>query len=117
VLFAGGGFRHGKHLAFVRERNYPLPNLFVNILQRFGIEADHFASSTGAIRGKVFASQIRHRESREPARPPTTPRTAVKIVPRTRLHNFVFAAAPNPPHKSINAKIILPLAFDAPPSV
>jgi hypothetical protein len=51
VLFAGGGFRHDRHLAFDRERNYPLPNLFVNILQRFGIEADHFASSTGTMRG------------------------------------------------------------------
>lgn len=51
VLFAGGGFRHGQHLAFDRDRNYPLPNLFVNILQRFGIEADHFASSTGTMRG------------------------------------------------------------------
>lgn len=51
VLFAGGGFKHGQHLAFDRERNYPLPNLFVNILQRFGIEADHFASSTGTMRG------------------------------------------------------------------
>jgi hypothetical protein len=51
VLFAGGGFRHGRHLVFDRERNYPLPNLFVNILQRFGIETDHFASSTGTMRG------------------------------------------------------------------
>lgn len=51
VLFAGGGFRHGQHLAFDRTRNYPLPNLFVNILQRFGLEADHFASSTGTLRG------------------------------------------------------------------
>ncbi len=51
VLFAGGGFRHGKHLAFDRDRNYPLPNLFVNVLQRFGIESDHFASSTGTMRG------------------------------------------------------------------
>lgn len=51
VLFAGGGFRHGQHLVFDRERNYPLPNLFVNILQRFGIEADRFASSTGTMRG------------------------------------------------------------------
>ena len=32
VLFAGGGFRHGQHLAFDRDRNYPLPNLFVNVL-------------------------------------------------------------------------------------
>ncbi len=51
VLFAGGGFRHGQHLAFDRTRNYPLPNLFVNILQRIGIEADRFASSTGTLRG------------------------------------------------------------------
>lgn len=51
ILFAGGGFRHGQHLAFDRDRNYPLPNLFVNILQRFGIEADRFASSTGTMRG------------------------------------------------------------------
>ena len=51
ILFAGGGFKHGQHLAFDRERNYPLPNLFVNILQRFGIEADRFASSTGTMRG------------------------------------------------------------------
>jgi hypothetical protein len=51
VLFAGGGFKHGQHLVFDRDRNYPLPNLFVNILQRFGIEADHFASSTGTMRG------------------------------------------------------------------
>ena len=51
VLFAGGGFKHGQHLAFDRMRNYPLPNLFVNILQRFGIEADRFASSTGTMRG------------------------------------------------------------------
>ena len=51
VLFAGGGFKHGQHLAFSRERNYPLPNLFVNIIQRMGIEADRFASSTGTLRG------------------------------------------------------------------
>lgn len=51
VLFAGGGFRHGQHLAFDRSRNYPLPNLFVNILQRLGVEVDKFASSTGSMRG------------------------------------------------------------------
>lgn len=51
ILFAGGGFKHGQHLAFDRERNYPLPNLFVSMLQRLGIEADSFASSTGTMRG------------------------------------------------------------------
>jgi hypothetical protein len=51
TILAGGGFRHGQHLAFSTERNYPLPNLFVSMLQRFGIETDRFASSTGTMRG------------------------------------------------------------------
>ncbi len=51
VLFAGGGFQHGQHLAFNRERNYPLPNLFISILQRLGIDERAFASSTGTMRG------------------------------------------------------------------
>jgi hypothetical protein len=51
VLLAGGGFRHGQHLAFDRDRNYPLPNLFVSMLQRMGLPADRFASSTGTMRG------------------------------------------------------------------
>lgn len=51
TLFAGGGFKHGQHLAFDTERNYPLPNLFVSMLQRMGLEADRFASSTGTLRG------------------------------------------------------------------
>ncbi len=51
VLLAGGGFRHGQHLAFDRQNNYPLPNLFVSMLQRLGIEIDKFASSTGTLRG------------------------------------------------------------------
>lgn len=51
ILFAGGGFKHGQHLAFDRNRNYPLPNLFVSMLQRMGIETDRFSSSTGTMRG------------------------------------------------------------------
>jgi hypothetical protein len=51
TLFAGGGFRHGQHLAFDRAQNYPLPNLFVSMLQRMGLEEDKYASSTGAMRG------------------------------------------------------------------
>lgn len=51
ILFAGGGFKHGQHLAFDRVHNYPLPNLFVSMLQRMGIETDHFATSTGTMRG------------------------------------------------------------------
>ncbi len=37
--------------AFDRTNNYPLPNLFVSVLQRLGIEVDKFASSTGTLRG------------------------------------------------------------------
>lgn len=51
TLFAGGGFRHGQHLSFNKDRNYPLPNLFVSMLQRMGLEVDKFASSTGSMRG------------------------------------------------------------------
>ena len=51
VLFAGGGFKHGQHLAFDKDRNYPLPNLFVSMLQRMGLEEEKFASSTGTMRG------------------------------------------------------------------
>jgi hypothetical protein len=55
TILAGGGFRHGQHLAFSTTNNYPLPNLFVSILQRMGIESDRFASSTGLMRGLDFA--------------------------------------------------------------
>ena len=55
VILAGGGFKHGQHLAFDRLRNYPLPNLFVSMLQRMGIETDKFASSTGTMRGLGLA--------------------------------------------------------------
>jgi hypothetical protein len=51
VLLAGGGFKHAGHLAFDTAKNYPLPNLFVSMLQQMGIAADRFASSTGTMRG------------------------------------------------------------------
>ena len=55
TLFAGGGFKHGQHLGFDRDRNYPLPNLFVSMLQRMGLEVDKFASATGTMRGLELA--------------------------------------------------------------
>ena len=51
TVFAGGGFQHGAHLAFDQDHNYPLPNLFVSMLQGFGLETTKFASSTGTMRG------------------------------------------------------------------
>ncbi len=51
VLLAGGGFKHGGHLAFDQQKNHPLPNLFVSMLRQTGLEADSFASSTGTMPG------------------------------------------------------------------
>jgi hypothetical protein len=51
TLFAGGGFRHGQHLEFDTKQNYPLPNLFVSMLQRMGIEEGKFASGISTMRG------------------------------------------------------------------
>ena len=55
VLLAGGGFKHGQHLAFDRKNNYPLANLYVSMLQRLGIEATSFATSKGTMRGLEMA--------------------------------------------------------------
>jgi hypothetical protein len=51
IIFAGGGFKHGQHLAFDSDNNYPLSNLYVSMLQRLGLEVDRFASSTGTMSG------------------------------------------------------------------
>ncbi|APZ92925.1 DUF1552 domain-containing protein [Fuerstiella marisgermanici] len=49
ILLAGGGFKHGQHLAFRHDRNKPLCNLFVTMLQQMGIETDAFSSSSGSM--------------------------------------------------------------------
>ena len=51
VLLAGGGFRHGQHLAFYQRKNYPLPNLYLSVLHQTGLERDKFATSTGTMTG------------------------------------------------------------------
>jgi hypothetical protein len=51
ILLAGGGFKHAGHLAFDPIRNTPLCNLFVSMLQRLGLEAASFGSSTGTLSG------------------------------------------------------------------
>jgi hypothetical protein len=56
IVLAGGGFRHGQHLAFDRDNNYPLPNLYVSMLQRLGVETDSFVTSTGSMRGLEMTS-------------------------------------------------------------
>jgi hypothetical protein len=56
VLLAGGGFRHGQHLAFDPQSPPPLCNLYVSMLQRLGIETEKFATSTGTLAGLEAAS-------------------------------------------------------------
>ncbi|MEM7697396.1 MAG: DUF1552 domain-containing protein [Verrucomicrobiota bacterium] len=51
VLFGGGGYRHGQHLAFDQKQNYPLPNLYLSAIQRAGLELDRFATSSGTMKG------------------------------------------------------------------
>lgn len=49
ILLAGGGYRHGKHIAGDVKQNTPLAKLYVNILQRFGLETERFGSGQGTI--------------------------------------------------------------------
>ena len=51
VLLAGGVFKHGQQLAFDPKNAPPLCNLYVSLLQRLGIEADKFGTSTGTLTG------------------------------------------------------------------
>lgn len=51
MLLAGGGFKHGQHLAFDKVDNEPLANLYVSMLQRLGIETDRFSSGTKPMTG------------------------------------------------------------------
>jgi hypothetical protein len=55
ALLAGGGFKHGKHLAFDEQKNYPLTNLFVSMLQRLGLETNEFSTGKGTFRGLEMA--------------------------------------------------------------
>ena len=55
VLLAGGGFKHGQHLSFNKENNYPLANLYISMLQRLGLETDQFSTGKGTLRGLEMA--------------------------------------------------------------
>ena len=57
IILAGGGFRHGELLQLPAESNkrVPLCNLFLSMLQRFGVETDEFSMSTGTLTGLELA--------------------------------------------------------------
>jgi hypothetical protein len=49
ILLAGGCFNHAGHVAYDRNNNMPLSNLFVRMLQQMGVEQRSFGASTGVI--------------------------------------------------------------------
>ncbi|MEM9017985.1 MAG: DUF1552 domain-containing protein [Verrucomicrobiota bacterium] len=55
TILAGGGFKHGQHIGFDKVDNYPISNLYVSMLQRLGIETDHFSSGNSTMTGLDFA--------------------------------------------------------------
>lgn len=51
ILLAGGGYKsHGTHMD-LRMDKVPLCNLYVNVLQKLGMEAEKFATSSGTLNG------------------------------------------------------------------
>jgi len=55
VLLAGGGFKHGQHLAFDPKNNRPLADVYLAMLHRMGIEADRFSSGERTVSGLDMA--------------------------------------------------------------
>jgi len=55
ALLAGGGFKHGQHLAFDKVNNHPLTNLHVSMLQRIGIQTGEFSTGKSTMKGLEMA--------------------------------------------------------------
>ena len=55
LILAGGGFKHGEHKSYFKDENQkiatPAGRLFVSMLQRFGVETDHFGTASGTLPG------------------------------------------------------------------
>lgn len=54
IMLCGGGFKHGQHIAFDKDHNHPLANLYVSMLQRLGIETSKFSTGTTTLPGLEF---------------------------------------------------------------
>jgi hypothetical protein len=54
LLLAGGGFKHGEHIRYEKDST-PAGNLFVSMLQRFGVETDQFNLAKGRLNGLEVA--------------------------------------------------------------
>jgi hypothetical protein len=57
IILAGGGFKHGEHKVYPSEqrKRVPLCNLYVSLLQRFGVETDRFSAGTSTLSGLELA--------------------------------------------------------------
>ena len=59
LILAGGGFKHGQHLRFEKDKSRGTQtmacNLYLSMLQRFGMEIDQFNTSTGTLTGLELA--------------------------------------------------------------
>ena len=55
VFLAGGGWKHGQHLAFDPQTAPPLCNVYASLLQRLGLPADKFGTGTGTLTGLEMA--------------------------------------------------------------
>jgi hypothetical protein len=53
IILAGGGYKHGQHLAFDQKNNAPLANLFVSMMQKLGLETNNFATSKSTMTGLI----------------------------------------------------------------
>jgi hypothetical protein len=53
LILAGGGFTHGEHKDYpkIGDKQTPACNLYVSMLQKFGLEIDDFGTSTGTLDG------------------------------------------------------------------
>lgn len=49
ILLAGGSFKHAGHVAFDRDNNTLISNLFVRMTHHMGIETEKFGASTGVV--------------------------------------------------------------------
>ena len=49
MMLAGGGLKHGRHIAGDPKANTPMSNLFVTLLQNLGVQTDSFGTSTGTL--------------------------------------------------------------------
>ncbi len=53
IILAGGGFSHGRHVRYPSEKNkrVPLCQLYVSMLQQFGVTTNSFGGASGALPG------------------------------------------------------------------